>query len=135
VTTSPRFTTLSLHFVLALIILLSAPRTALAVATDDFKVESTGDLVALCSVEEGSDNAVAAIHFCHGFASGAFRYYQSMADASPSAKYVCTPSPAPTRNQVIADYVGWARANPQVMSDPAVDSLFRYLGTKYPCKT
>jgi hypothetical protein len=58
-----------------------------------------------------------------------------MADAAPTTKYVCTPDPTPTRNQVIADYVTWARANPQVMSEPAVDSLFQYLGTKYPCKS
>jgi hypothetical protein len=109
--------------------------SAVASTTQDFEVRSTSDLVSLCSAEPGSENYVAAIHFCQGFASGAFRYYQSMAEASPSSKFVCVPNPVPSRNDVIASYVEWVRANPQVMGEAATDSLFRFLGTKYPCKT
>jgi hypothetical protein len=109
--------------------------SSLASTTQDFEVRSTSDLVSLCAAEPGSENYVAAIHFCQGFASGAFRYYQSMAEASPSAKFVCVTGPIPSRNEVIASYVEWARANPQVMGAAPTDSLFQFLGTKYPCKT
>ena len=107
---------------------------SLAVDADKFQVKTTSDLVALCSADPKSENYVAAIHFCHGFASGAFRYYQSASGGETSARYVCPPDPPPSRNAVIAAFVEWARKDQSAMSAPAVDSLFRYLGTTYPCK-
>ncbi len=96
-------------------------------------IRTTADLVALCETQPNQDNYVAAIHFCEGFASGAYQYYLALAQNSPSARYVCPPEPPPSRDQAIAGFVAWARADGNAMSQPAVDSLFRYLGSTYPC--
>jgi Rap1a immunity proteins len=111
------------------------PEGAFAQATnpDDFHVRTTEDLVALCSAEPTDPNYVAAIHFCHGFGTGAYQYYESIASEDPSALFVCPPDPRPTRGEAIAGFVAWAHANPQFMKDRPVDSLFRYLSTAYPC--
>jgi hypothetical protein len=31
-------------------------------------------------------------------------------------------------------FLAWARQNPQTMSEPAVESLFKFLTAKWPCK-
>ena len=107
--------------------------TASALDATNFQVRTTADLVALCGADPASSEYVAAIHFCHGFAAGAYQYYAAVEAATPTAKFVCAPTPPPTRNQVVAGYVIWARAHPDVMGSAAVDSIFRYLGTTYPC--
>jgi hypothetical protein len=107
--------------------------TASAATADNFVVRTTADFVALCDSQQGSENYVAAIHFCQGFASGAYQYYASIAQNDPSARFVCPPDPAPSRNEVIANFLAWARAHQERMAEPAVDSIFRYLGETYPC--
>jgi hypothetical protein len=100
---------------------------------DNFHVRTTEDLVTLCSAAPTDPNYVAAIHFCHGFGTGAYQYYEAIAARDPSARFVCPPDPPPTRSEAIAGFVAWARANPQFMKDRPVDSVFRYLSTTYPC--
>lgn len=104
-----------------------------AVTSDNFLVRSTSDYVALCETGQRDANYVAAIHFCQGFANGAWQYYLAVARNDPSSRFVCVSDPAPSRDQVIAAYLTWVRANPAQMSEPAVESIFRYLGTTYPC--
>jgi len=104
-----------------------------AAEPDSFRVRTTEDLVKLCSAVPTDPNYVAAIHFCHGFSSGAYQYYESIVSAEPSERFVCPPNPPPTRSEAVAGFVAWAQANPQYMADRPVDSLFRYLSSRYPC--
>jgi hypothetical protein len=120
-------------FVACALLLAGASLSARAATTDNFMIRSTADLVALCETQPGQENYVAAIHFCEGFASGAYQYYQAIAHHSPTSRYVCPPDPPPSRDQAIAGFVRWARTDANAMSQPAVESLFRYLGTTYPC--
>jgi hypothetical protein len=107
--------------------------SARAATTENFMVRTTADYLALCESAPGSENYVAAIHFCQGFASGAYQYYLALAQHQPSSRFVCPPDPTPSRDQVIANFLTWARANQERLSEPAVESLFRYLGETYPC--
>ena len=104
-----------------------------AADADNFRVNSTGDLVALCSADPAAPNYPAAIHFCHGFASGAYQYHQMVMAAVPEVRFACAPEPAPSRSEVLAGFVEWARRNPQYTADKPVDTLFRYLAERYPC--
>jgi hypothetical protein len=106
---------------------------ARAATTENFQVRTTADFVALCDTDPGEENYVAAVHFCQGFASGAYQYYLAVAQHDPRARYVCVTEPAPSRNQAIANFVTWANANPNVLSEPAVESIFRHLAQTYPC--
>jgi Rap1a immunity proteins len=105
--------------------------SARAADPDNFRVRATEDLVKLCSADPADPNYVAAIHFCHGFGSGAYQYYESV--TTPSERFVCLPNPPPTRSEAIAGFVTWARANPQYMAERPADSIFRYLSSRYPC--
>lgn len=109
------------------------PFVSMAVTKDDFVVRNTQDLVDLCSVSQDDPLYAAAIHFCHGFGAGAYQYYLSTV-AGPGAKpFVCPPDPPPTRAAVLQEFVNWSKANPQYNNDPAVDSMFRFLVSKWPC--
>jgi len=114
----------------------AAPIAARAALTeDDFFIRNAQDLVALCGVAPGDPLAREAIHFCHGFVSGAWQYHQSVNSGPQSAKLVCPPDPPPTRAEAVAMFVTWARVpeNGKYMTDPAVDTMFRFLIEKWPC--
>ncbi len=104
-----------------------------AVDADKFAAAKTSDMVALCSANPDDANYIAAIHFCHGFASGAYQYYQAIAATSPANRFICLPDPPPTRSSAIADFVAWTQANPNSLNARPVDSMFRYLHGRYPC--
>ncbi|MGH7186892.1 MAG: Rap1a/Tai family immunity protein [Pseudomonadota bacterium] len=108
---------------------------AAAAEPDNFRVRTTEDLVSLCGAEPGSETYVAAIHFCHGFAVGAYRYYEAIAAASLEDRYVCPPEQPPSRSAVIAEFIGWARQHTEHLAAPAVDSMFRFLGERFPCQS
>jgi hypothetical protein len=44
------------------------------------------------------------------------------------------PNPGPSRNEAVAMFVEWAKANPQYMNERPVDTEFRFLSVKWPCK-
>lgn len=117
-----------------IVAVLAFSGAGMAQTADDFKVENTADFVDLCSADPNHPLYVAAIHFCHGFGSGAYHYYEAEAVARPDAKFVCFPTPGPTRSQVIDNFVAWVKARPQYLTSPAVDTIFRYLGETYPCR-
>jgi len=119
-------------FLTSLVIVFLSPG-AWAANEDQFYVRTTGDYVALCTAEPDQPNYVAAIHFCQGFASGAYQYYSSLADKSPDDRFVCLTSPPPSRDQALAAFVAWVKANPSAQNDPPVDSIFHYLAETYPC--
>jgi hypothetical protein len=76
----------------------------------------------------------AAMGFCHGYAVGAYHYYLAEM-AGPQAKpFVCPPEPTPSRSEILTMFVAWAQEHPQYMGERPVDSLFRFLADKWPCR-
>jgi hypothetical protein len=104
-----------------------------AVTEDTFKLQTTGDLVALCSDVPPDPMSTAALNFCHGFALGVFRVLDEEAAAQPSHRMFCASKPGPSRTQAIADFVEWAKANPNVMPQQPADGLVAYLVKTFPC--
>jgi hypothetical protein len=122
------------RFLLAILVsVLFWPIVGQGVTPQNFEVETTKDLITLCSVTENDINAIEAIHFCHGFIIGAYHYYVASTEPPGVKEFVCLPDPPPSRNQGIAEFVAWAKDNPKHMNKEAVNTLFRYLEKKYPC--
>jgi hypothetical protein len=116
------------------VVLAMSPASAGAALTeDDFFVKQAQDLVDLCSADPADPLHGEAIHFCHGFASGAWQYHEAQAFGPDGVRIVCVPDPSPTRNDAIAGFLTWAAANPEHMSEPGVEALFRFLHEKWPC--
>jgi hypothetical protein len=105
---------------------------ALAAAPDDFYVRNAQDLVDLCTVSAEDPVKDAAIHFCHGFASGAWQYHVAQANGPQGRRLVCPPDSA-TRHEALAGFVEWSGRHPEHMGEPAVEALFRFLIERWPC--
>ena len=102
--------------------------------TEDFRIRSAQDLVDLCAVATSDPLYASAIHFCHGFVSGAWQYHNSEANGPKGQRLVCPPEPPPTRDEAIAMFVAWSATHADKLGEPAVDTLFRFLIEKYPCQ-
>ena len=107
--------------------------SAAAADSNTYQLRNAADLVSVCSVPRDDPHYDNAIGFCHGVLTGAFRYYESVVTAPK--RFVCAPTPTPTRTKVMDDFVKWAGSHSANMKDPAIDTLFRYLVETYPCKT
>lgn len=111
---------------------LLAPGIARAASTEAFYIRSAQDLVDLCTAGESDPLRAAAIHFCHGFASGAWQYHLAQAAGPEGVRLVCPPESA-TRASAIEGFVAWSRQHAEHMGGPAVEALFRYLVETWPC--
>ncbi len=119
----------------AIVALGASGARAAPVTREDFRVETTGNLVALCNAGETDPFYTAARNFCHGFAVGTYRVIASEEAASRSKrKMFCMPANPPNRDQAIAAFVQWADARADVLADTPTDGLARYLVAEYPCK-
>lgn len=114
--------------------MLLAATPAQAVTEADFQANTTSQLVALCSADPAAAMGTAALNFCHGFIVGGVRVQQTQQQASRRQRLFCLPEPAPNRDQSIADYVAWAKADPARLAMKPFDSMFAYLGGRFPCK-
>ena len=103
-----------------------------AVTEANFHMQTAGDLVALCSATQDDPLATAAIHFCQGFAVGAYQTLSGL-QAGMRQKLFCPPQPTPSRNQAIANFVSWAKATPSTLAEPPADAIAEYLTTRFPC--
>ena len=120
-----------------LLVSLLVPGLARAAVTDeDFEVKTTRNLINLCAVSADDPRAKEAIQMCQGFLVGAYQFYlqTETGQAKDSMRLVCLPNPSPPRNEAVAMFVEWAKANPQYMNEAPVDTEFRFLSTKWPCK-
>jgi hypothetical protein len=117
-----------------LIAALTAPGIAGAVTEEDFLVKTTQDLVDLCTVSPNDPLADEAVHFCHGYLVGAYHYYLAESSGPEGKRLVCLPNPPPSRSEAIAMFIEWAKAHPQYMGEAPVETQFRFLMEKWPCK-
>ena len=115
---------------LAAALVLSA--SAQAAAPEHFRMQTAGDLSRVCGTPTSDADAATALAFCHGVLAGAYGYFASSTPAAD--RFVCPPTPAPSRAQVANGFVAWMKARPQFNNDGAIDALFRYAAEAYPCK-
>jgi hypothetical protein len=118
--------------ILMIAALVALAGNGFAAGPPHFQVRNTADYVKLCTTAPGDENYTSAIAFCHGFGVGAYRYY--IESTAPADRFVCPPNPAPTRSEVLSGFVTWAKSRSDAMKEPAVDSIFRYLGGTWPCR-
>ena len=117
-----------------LLFFLTLPVLGAAVSENDFKADTTEQIVNLCTAKVKDPLYHQAVNFCHGYLVGAFDYYETAHSGPKAFKLVCLPDPPPSRNEAIEMFIEWARAHPQHMKDNPVEAEFRFLMETYPCK-
>jgi len=120
-----------------LIVMLGALSPGLAssaVTEADFEVKTTRDLINLCTASPQDPLYSEAANFCYGYLVGAYHYFIAQHSKDPQDLFVCLPDPKPTRNEAISLFVSWAKEHPQYMTDMPVETEFRFMAEKWPCK-
>jgi hypothetical protein len=92
---------------------------------------TAGELADVCGVAPHTAGADEKINFCHGFAQGAIAVeLRHATDKKP----FCFPSPAPSREETMSQFVAWVKSMPDRRSIPSTEGLFKFLGERFPCK-
>jgi hypothetical protein len=112
---------------------LLGPNAALAADATNFNAMTAGDLVALCSATPDNGIGTAALNFCEGYLQGAVTVEMQNLAPLRGHKLFCLPNPPPTRSQAMSEFVGWAQAAPDRLTQSTTDGLFRFLSERYPC--
>ena len=100
---------------------------------EDFNLHTASDLVDICTLDESHPDHVAAMAFCYGFFEGGIHYDDAISTSPSYRKIVCDPE-GTTRTQAVEVFVSYVRANPQYGSKAPIDTIFRALVDKWPCK-
>lgn len=120
-----------------ILVLLGAfliPGGAGAVEKGDFDVDTTEDLIELCTAPKSDPLHEEAVNFCLGFLVGAYHYHVAENTGPEGKLLVCPPDPPPPRAKVASTFIDWVKKHPEYMDNEAVETWFRFLIEKYPCK-
>lgn len=115
-----------------------APVGTVSETTDDgfsverFELNTADDLVVVCSLSEEHPDYPTAHAFCIGYMTGALNYYRAIADGPAMEAFICNDRPIP-RNDMIAAFLAWSTAHPQLGAAPAVENVMRAAAQKWPC--
>ena len=120
--------------ILLLVAAILFPGSAGAVSEKDFEVQTTENIINLCTASPDDPLYHQAVNFCHGFLVGAYRYYEAAGSGPAGLKLVCLPDPPPSRNDAFDMFVEWVKAHPQYLKEKAVETEFRFLMQTWPCK-
>lgn len=111
---------------------LGQTKTPSGYTLEDFQLRTTRDLFDICTLGSDHPDHVAAKAFCYGFVEGAAHYDEALEEGTKVA-ITCAPDTL-TREQAVEVFVAYVRANPQYMTEAPVDTIFRALIAKWPCK-
>ena len=124
----------SIALAVMLVFLISGLAAAGAVTEKDFVAATTRDLLNLCAASPDDPLYLQAVNFCHGYLIGAYHFHQAMAAGPEGTRLVCMPDPEPSRNEEIGRLVKWVQAHPEYFDESPVETEFRYLMQRFPCK-
>ena len=120
--------------ILLFAIAILLPGFAGAVSEKDFEVQTTENLINLCTVGPDDPLHNHAMNFCHGYIVGAYHYYEAVSSGPKGIRLVCPPDPLPARNDTIDMFIEWAKSHPQHWKETPVETEFRFLMETWPCK-
>jgi hypothetical protein len=101
---------------------------------ESFELDNGQALVTACTVPADNPLYQTAKGFCLGYMTGAMQLYGAAA-ASPNVKNFVCPGHVVSRAEMRDVFLEWAAANPQQLSEPAIDSLLRSAVAKFPCQS
>ncbi|MFW8745604.1 Rap1a/Tai family immunity protein, partial [Mesorhizobium japonicum] len=115
-------------FVLAVFATLSA-LSGLSHAQETVRVLSTKELMEICKLPASPESR----SFCVGYTTAIYDTYLVTRHPQRAKPFVCIKQPAPSRDQVIGDFVKFAQANTMLMDKPAAGTFLGFLAEHFPC--
>jgi hypothetical protein len=111
---------------------LAIAGVAWAVEAEDFVVKNAEDVIDVCTTAPSDPLHTAAVNFCHGYLVGLYQTLEALQGKGRKPLF-CAPSPAPTRNQAIADLVAWGKAHPEYKAENPVNFVVKFITERWPC--
>lgn len=96
-----------------------------------FQLRSLADLVAICRAPATHPHYLEAMGFCHGYGRGALDHFRAVTPRNARPLF-CIPQNV-SEPKVREDFLAWAEANPARLAGPAVEGIFAFLVSAYPC--
>ena len=93
------------------------------------KVLSTQELVNVCKLPASPESR----SFCIGYSTAIYDTYLATRHPQRAKPFICVKQPAPSRDEVIADFVKFGQERPQTADKPAAGVFLGFLAAKFPC--
>jgi len=103
--------------------------SGLAQAQEKIQVLSTQELVNVCKLPASPESR----SFCIGYSTAIYDTYLATRHPQRAKPFICVKQPAPSRDEVIKDFVNFAQANPQSADKPASGTVLGFLAMRFPC--
>lgn len=97
--------------------------------SDAPKAISTDSLVTTCGDKNSSGRVTCSIYL-----QGVYDYYLVTRSSRNEPEYICVNQPAPPREQIVDEFVMWARSKPESGNKPAANEILQFLAGRFPCK-
>jgi hypothetical protein len=114
--------------ILVILVALGAV-SGLAQAQEKIPVLSTQELVNLCKFPASPESR----SFCIGYTTAIYDTYLATRHPQHAKPYVCIKQPAPSRDEVIGDFVKFTQSNPKTSDKPASGIFLGFLAERFPC--
>ena len=100
-----------------------------AQAEEKVPVLSTQELVNVCKFPASPESR----SFCIGYTTAIYDTYLATRHPQRAKPYICVKQPAPSRDEVIADFVKFGQSNQQLADKPAAGVVLGFLAARFPC--
>ena len=117
-------------FAMTLLILLASSGSIYAATAMPMAI-STQELVGVCSDQSTPEPQI----YCDVYGQGVYDGYLVTRHPNRAPEFICVSQPAPSRREVMNQFMMWSKANPQYNMAPAADSLLRFLAVKFVCSS
>ena len=98
-------------------------------AQEKIPVVSTQELANVCKQPASPESR----SFCIGYATAVYETYLATRHPQRAKPYICVKQPAPSRDEVIEEFVKFSQSN-QVASDkPAAGVFLGFMSARFPC--
>ncbi|MBU3621801.1 Rap1a/Tai family immunity protein [Polynucleobacter sp. CS-Odin-A6] len=111
-----------------LVSLLMSTGVAIA-ATGSPMAISTQELVGVCTDQSSSTHQT----YCDIYGQGVYDSYLVTRHPKMGPGFICVVQPAPSRREVMSQFMDWVKQNPAMNTVPAADALLRFLAVRFPC--
>jgi hypothetical protein len=110
-------------FLMASASVLASPQSPRAI--------STLELAGVCGDQSSPSPQV----YCDVYGQGVYDGYLVTRHSRAAPDFICVVQPAPSRRDVMNQFMDWVKQNPSYNNTPAADALLRFLAMRFPCQS
>ena len=98
-------------------------------AQEKVKVLSTQELVNVCKFPASPESR----SYCIGYTTAIYDTYLATRHPQHAMPYICVKQPAPSRDEVIGEFVKFSQTNQHTADKPAAGVFLGFLASRFPC--